>query len=329
MPLLPDPGKRKLFRIDWRRIRNSVQFHNAVMFMVCLVTAVAFWFIMALNDNVTRTFSVKIKLTGVPDSVTFITVPPADLHVTLRDKGTNILRSGIVKNPEIGIAFGDYARDGRLRLTHSDISSLLRVSLGSGIQIASVSLDSLSLPYTTQPGKRVPVDIVASLSPASGYVIQGKPKSLEGGVLVYSTGNESDTIRKAVTRRLAKRDLSKNSVFKVSLEQIPNVRFIPSAVQVEVRVEPLVHKEAYANIEAVNVPEGTSLLLFPNRVPVSFFVPMSRFNDPDVPILVEVDYNETSTTPSSRLPLRIRAHSPKLLNVSLQADSVEYTVVRH
>ncbi len=315
-------------RNEWKRIRTSSRFHNFMMFLIFVAIAAVFWFILALNDSVTETFQVRLNIQNVPDSVTFITDPPADLHVTLRDKGTNILRSGVVKHPTVNLNFRDYAHEGVFRLSAADMTAELKADLGVS-QITAASIDSLRLYYTTQPGKRVPVMVQSDVTASSGNIISGAPVSLTRFVNVYSYRDEVDTVHSVLTQRLVKKDLSQTSEFDVKLKPIQGVKIVPSQVKVRVPVEPLVHKETYVEVDVENLPAGASLLLFPNRVPVSFYVPMSRFNNENVPMHVVVDYNDTHRTRGSRIPVRVRDHAPGLINVELKTDSVEYTLVRH
>ena len=315
-------------RNEWKRIRTSSRFHNFMMFLIFVAIAAVFWFILALNDSVTETFQVRLNIQNVPDSVTFITDPPADLHVTLRDKGTNILRIVVVKHPTVNLNFRDYAHEGVFRLSAADMTAELKADLGVS-QITAASIDSLRLYYTTQPGKRVPVMVQSDVSASSGNIISGAPVSLTRFVNVYSYRDEVDTVHSVLTQRLVKKDLSQTSEFDVKLKPIQGVKIVPSQVKVRVPVEPLVHKETYVEVDVENLPAGASLLLFPNRVPVSFYVPMSRFNNENVPMHVVVDYNDTHRTRGSRIPVRVRDHAPGLINVELKTDSVEYTLVRH
>lgn len=316
-------------RDEWRRARGSERFRNVVLFLIFVAIAAVFWFIIALNDNVTETFRVKVNIANVPDSVTFITDPPLDMHVTLRDKGTNILRSGVVKKPEVTLNFRDYAHDGIFRLSASDLNAELKADLGGVASISSTSIDSLRLYYTTSPGKRVPVVVDADVSAASGYLIQGSPVSVTKFVRIYSYRDEIDTVNLVRTKKLVKKHLSQTSEFQIALKPISHVKIIPSKVNVKVNVEPLVHKEAFVTVDVINAPSDVNLLLFPNRVPVSFYVPMSHFSDENYHIVVQADYNEIKATNTSRVPVRIVRHAPRLFNVELKADSVEYTLVKH
>ncbi len=313
----------------WRRFKSSSRFHNALMFLVFVAVATVFWFVIAINDSITETFRVKIVFRNVPDSVTFINDPPVEIHVTVRDKGTNILRSGVIKNPQVDFNFTDYARDGVLRITRADLTAELKSDLGGAAQITSTSIDSLRVFYTDQPGKRVPVIVNANVSAASGFIISAMPVPLTRSVRVFSYGDEIDTVTTVRTQMLTRNGLSQTSVFDVKLQSLAHVKIVPSVVKVQVPVEPLVHKEAYVPVEVENLPSNESLLLFPNKVPVSFYVPMSRFNDESFPMKVTANYLETKHTGGSKISVNLAAHAPVLINVELKVDSVDYTIVKH
>lgn len=321
--------KIRKIKVDWRRLSSSSGFHNALMFIIFVAVAIIFWFILALNDSVTETFRVSLRVINVPDSITFINDPPASFHVTLRDKGTNILRSGVVKNPTMELNFREFAHDGIFHLTQADLIAELKSDIGSGASIASVSLDSLRLYYTSDPGRRVPVEVVSDLSSAAGYIIVGRPVPLTKSVKIFSFRDEIDTIRRVRTQRLARRDLQQTSTFAVKFMPIPNVKIVPSQIDVRVNVEPLVHKEIYVPVETDGVPPGESLLLFPNRVPVSLYVPMSRFNEDVFPITITADYEDVRRNRTRRIAVHLRSHADFLINVELRTDSVEYTLVKH
>ena len=298
------------------------------MFLVFVVIATIFWFITALNESVSQSYEVQFSIRNIPDSVTFITDPPADFHVSLRDKGTNILRSGVFKNPVIDVNFEDYARNGVFRISASDLNAEIKADIGSNASISGISIDSLRLYYTDQPGRRVPIVVQSDLTAASGYVISGSPTPVKGSVLAYSIRDEADTLRRVYTKKVVKKDLSQSIVVTVPIIAPANVKLIPSEIEVRINVEPLVRKETYIRVDVDNLPAGEGLLLFPNSVPVSFYVPMSRFNDDSFPIRVYVDYQDTYKTPGSRIPLYLVDSSGSIINPTLSIDSVEYTLVK-
>lgn len=313
----------------WGGVKASPRFRNICTFLIFVVIAILFWFIMAINDNVTRNLRVSVKVDNIPSAVTFINDPPQYIQVTVRDKGTNILRSGVLRNLGVNINFNDYAHDGTFRLSRNDLMALLRHSLGANIQISSLSTDSLRLHYTDKPGKVVPVIARVDVTASSGNIIAGPPILVEKSVKVYSYGDQSDTVSRVYTEVLTKRNLSQSTTFSAKLQPIPGVKILPPMVRVRIPVEPLVVKEGYAQVETRGVPVGESLLLFPNRVPITYYVPMNRFSETTAPIKVIVDYEDTKATKGNKLPVRIVSWPDYIVSPELKNDSVEYTLVRN
>ncbi|MDE6409892.1 MAG: hypothetical protein K2K81_06580 [Muribaculaceae bacterium] len=309
-------------------MKASKGFHNTVVFLCFVAVSTVFWFILAMNDNVTKTFDVNLKIVNVPDSVTFITDPPESIHVTLRDKGTNLLRVGVVNHPSIYINFRDFASKTYFRFSKNDLDAALKATFGSSAQIGSVSIDSLALRYTTGKGHRVPIVVRADVSASAGNVITGLPEPMERVVRVFSVSTNIDTLSRVYTEPIVKRNLSETTDVEIPLVPMPGVKMVPSKIKVRITVDPLVKKDALATVRAVNVPGGMSLLLFPAVVPVSYYVPMSHFNDEDVPIRVTVNYEDIERTPVSRLPLSITATENYVASPHLEQSDVEYTLVR-
>lgn len=321
---------QKLNRIKakWRGMRASTGFHNSVLFLAFVAVATVFWFVMTLNDSVTRTCDIELKIQDVPDSVTFINDPPATFHVTIRDKGTSLLRSGLFGHPKMGLNFRDYADKGLFRVSKSEVTATVKHTFGSNAQIIGISLDSLYLHYTTQQGRRVPIVVVEDLTAVPGMVISDGAIPLERSALLYSYEDKLDTITRVYTQPIIRRNLDATTEVTVQLQPIPAVKIVPSSVKVKIPVEPLVRKEELVTVTAANVPPGESLLLFPNRVEVSYYVPMSIFNANVVPVEVAVDYNDIYRYSGSKLPVRIHGFEEYVESPKLHTDSVEYTLVK-
>ena len=139
-----------------------------------------------------------------------------------------------------------------------------------------------------------------------------------------------DTIHAVRTQLITLKDLTETTTVTVNLHKIKDARVVPSTVDVTVPVEPLVRKEAMITITPVNVPAGKSLLLFPSKVPVDYYVAMSRLGDDDDPsIELQVDYYGILESRNGKLRVRVVSYPDRLQNLSLKTDSVEYTIVKN
>lgn len=310
-------------------MRNTAGFKNAMLFLVFVIVSAAFWFILTLNDSVQDHFNVNLKIVNRPDTVTFISDVPDKIHVSVNDKGTNLWRNGYLKHPTVNIDFKEYSTDGVLRFSYNDLITSLRDIFGGTAQVTSVSLDSLQLFYTTQPGKKVPVLVNCQVYPASGTTLEGSVKASPGSVYIYGDKEQLDTIHFVKTENITLRNLSETTDLEVKLQKIKATRTIPANVTLTVPIEPLVRKHAMVTVESVNVPEGEELLLFPSKVPVEYYVAMSRLNDDeDNNIHLIVDYDKIKNAKNGKLLVETQKYPERLKNLTLGNDSVEFAVIK-
>ena len=311
-----------------RRLRNSRGFHNTIVFLGFVVIAAIFWIVMAMNDSAQGDFLMRVQVENVPDSVTFIQEPPQTIHVAVRDRGTSLFRAGGFREPELKLNFRDFAQNGYFRLTPSDLDASIKAVFGKSASILSVSVDSLRLAFTTSKGKMVPVVVNAQIEAAPGNIVVGTAELQPSRVRIYGPQSILDTVNRVFAERVVMNNLKESGMTTTDIIQIPGTRTIPARVTVSAKAEPLVRKETEVPIKAINVPDGISLMLFPARAKVSYYVPMSRFSDEVTDISVIVDYNSVSTSRSLKLPIYIGNVPSVLQNPDLNVDSVEYSVVR-
>lgn len=316
--------------IWWKRVKTTSRFRSFLLYIAFVTIAAIFWFVFALNDSVQQSFDVSVRLKDVPDSITFISDIPDRVHVSVRDKGTGLLRNAVLKHPTIEIDFKEYAvpTESAMSLSRSDIAAMMKKAFGASAQIVSVSLDSLRLLYTDKPGKRVPIVVQSDVTAASGYVIGDRPRLSQGYTIIYGPTEVLDTITRVYTDRIVRRRLSEPTTVEAKLKPVAGARLIPSKVGVTIPVEPLVNKRQMVGVSVINIHDGGSVLLFPQKVEVSYYVPMSSFNEEQTGIEVVADYSSRGAGLSGRIPVRIQRAPKECVNLSLQTDSLEYTVVR-
>ena len=318
-----------ILRQRWRTLRDTARFHDAVLFLIFVGISTLFWVILALNDNAQDSFNVRVSITNVPDSVTFISDIPEKFHVGVSDKGTTLWRNHY-RHPTLSINFRNYSDKGILMFSKADMESALKGIFGTSSTITSSSLDSLRLVYTTNKGKRVPIMISSNITPASGSIIEGNLQPSPSNVYVFGEPSVLDTIHAVQSDLITLKDLTETTTVKAYLKKIRNARVVPSVIEVTVPVEPLVKKEAMISLSAVNVPKGKEMLLFPSKVPVDYYVAMSRLNDNDDPsIELQVDYRGILESNNGKLRVRVVSYPERLQNLSLKTDSVEYTIVQN
>lgn len=313
----------------WNTIRNSSKFRSVLTFLIFVGTAALFWLILTLNDSVESSVMVNVRITNKPDSVTFISDVPKHIHVEVRDKGSNLMRTSWLHSPTVNLDFRVLAEGNQLICSRSDMMVALKEAFGGNASILSSSVDSLRLTFTRRPGKPVPVVVSVQARAKAGFVVCGAPKANPPRVVAYGPREILDTLTRVFTKSYVETDLEESRSFTSELKSIRGVRLIPSSVTVNINVEPLVVKEEVIPVVATNVPVGESLLLFPSKARVSYYVPMSQFSDDERQVRVIADYEEIASHKGERIPLHIEVVEGKnAVRPKLHTDSVEYTLVR-
>lgn len=285
---------------------------------------------MALNDSVQTNVQVKVRIANKPDSVTFISDVPKTIHVEVADKGTGLMRVAWLHRPTVNLSFPELAADGQFVCSRTDMMAALKTAFGGGAVIISSSLDSLRLTYTDRPGKSVPVQVSLDASAKAGFVVYGSPKATPQRVTVFGPREILDTLTRVFTKTYVEQNLSESRDFTAELSPIRGARIIPAKVGVKINVEPLVVKEEMISVLPENVPSGENLLLFPSKVHVAYYVPMSEFSSDQTSVRVVADYQDVSTHRSARLPLRVElTEGSKAVRPTLHSDSVEYTLIKN
>ncbi len=311
----------------WGRIVSSKRFHDFWLFIPFLVVAAVFWFIIALDDEMMNEYEVGIEIEHVPDSVTFITDPPAAIRVNVRDKGTMLVRRFFMSRPVVRIDFRTYASNGMLRISRTSLQQFLHNLFGNSVTVLATDPDSVCLPYTTSPAREVPIRVVADVSPAIGKVVGPKFMISPATVKVYSRSSVIDTLQCVYTVPIVRRDVEDPLKVEVNLRSIPGCRIEPPTVTVNIPVEPLENRKAMVDVKIENLPRGRSLMVYPRKVEVAYLAPISARDVDARNFVVVADYNDVARYVSNYIPVRLQTIPDNVVSANLLTDSVEYSVL--
>lgn len=311
------------------RIKNvlrSQRGRDILVFLVFLLISAILWSIQTLNQEDQFDVRMPVKMTNVPDSVTIITTPPQTISVSLRAKGTDIIKQSLGNPPSFDIDFRAFKTRNSVILKNVDVKAVARAAYG-GATILSASPDSINLAFTNRRGvpMRVKLDYQVSAGPQSS--IAGRPIIACDTTLVYSTGRIPSKTGYISTEPIRLTDLNVTTTIRARLIAPPNCRVIPDSVDVTFNVERLISKTRKVVIEPVNVPAGVKLITFPAQADVFYMVPTSIYNNSDPHFRVLADYN-TISPKSGKIKLKLRDVPGNLQNVHLSADSAEYIIER-
>lgn len=264
--------------------------HQAGVFLIFVGISAVLWIVTTLNEEVQRHIDCTVRITNVPDSVTFISNPPGVVEVRVRGRGTHMLRNLFGSKPVLDIDFRKYGHDDRFSLSNRDLVQIVQNSIGDERLVQDLSPDSISVPYTTSPPLRLPVKVAVTATTRPNVTLFGHIRANIDSVNVYALGHVASKITYISTAEMHLNDLAASTTFPVRLMVPPGCRVVPETVDVTVNVEPMVTETRMLPIEPVNVPGHVRVLLAPEQVSVSYRMPRSQRNQlPDVRVIADFE----------------------------------------
>lgn len=301
---------------------------DSLMFLLFVAISAVLWLVLSLNEEEQFDVRLPMKITHVPDSVTLISPGPEALNVSLRARGTQVIKMLAGAMPTVSIDFRAYRSNGMLHLNATELKALARTTAG-GSQVSVVYPDSLSIPYTTHPGFIMPVNIDYKVTTGPQSALNGRPRISADSVKVFMAPGLAlpDNYNAVTTEPIRLTGLSDSETRRVRLLGPSGSRIIPDSIDVSFDVEPLIFKSRKVVIEPVNVPEGTKLITFPAQIDVFYMVPMSAYVKSDPHFRIVADYRRIDhNNPSKMMKLTLRDVPSNLQNVHLSVDSAEYII---
>ena len=308
---------------------SSSKGRDIILYLIFVAVAFVFWAILALNNQIQNNFHVKFEIADIPRNVTIINDYPKDFNVTVKNDGYALIKFLFQDDIEISVPFKDFVKGkDYLYISKKDIVDLLISNFGIGSNIISLDPEEIRVKFTTLPGKKVPVEVAGDFSANFQYVINGKVRMIPDSVTIYSDATHLNTIERAFSEKVVRRNLTDSLYLKVSMEKMSDVRIVPDSIDIMIPVEPLVTKHSNVAVSIENVPDNMKLVVFPAMVRISYLIPMSMYDAPLSPdVKAFVDYKDI-TSDKDKLPVKLGDAPAYYNNIQLLEDSVEYIIER-
>lgn len=318
--------KRIIIKIkDFLLGRKNREF---LIFLFFFALSAVFWLLQTLNETFETEVVVPLKLNNVPSNLIITSDLPDELHVTVQDKGS-ILMKYLYGQPLIPVTvdyknydFGGMA--GRVQVQEAEVRRAIAAQLFSSTRIQSIKPDTLEFFYNRGLKKKVPVLISGVIEPAQQYYLRhvvAKPDS----VVVFAPSSILDTLQAAYTQNFYQAGLVESKNLQIPVRPIRGAKFIPDVLDVQIDVDIYTEKTVEVPIVGVNFPADKDLRTFPSKVKVTFKVGSKSYKSitADDFVLV-ISYEELINNESSKIPLHLKSIPEGVSSVRIHPSEVDY-----
>ena len=317
----------------WVRIRNIFfgrKSHEFFVFLFFFVVSAGFWLLQTLNETFETEISVPLNLKNVPEDVHVTTGLPSQIHVSIRDRGTTLLRfyRYTVQNA-IDVDFEKYdagLTNARVLVPVPDVQRMIQSQLGVSSRIISVRPDTLEFYYNRGISKILPVKICGNISASPQNYIQSMSFS-EDSVTVYAPNSVLDTMQYAYTQAVNLLDLKENVVQNISFKRMKGVEYIPNKVEMTVHVGYYAEKTVEVPVIGLNFPGDKELRTFPSRAKVTFRVESGQYQRITADnFVLAITYEELLQNPSDKYRLHLKSLPEGVTNARISPQEVDYLI---
>ncbi len=319
----------------WVRIRNiffGKKSHEFFVFLFFLFVSAGFWLLQTLNESFETEISVPLTLKNVPEKVHITTELPSEIHITIRDRGTTLLRffRYTVQNA-IEVDFEKYdagLTNARVQVPLTDLQRLIQSQLGVTSRIISVRPDTLEYYYNRGVPKQLPVKVCGSIGASPQNYIQSVNLS-EDSVMVYAPGNVLDTMQYAYTQAVNLLGLKENYTQNISFRRMKGVEYLPNKVEMTALVGYYAEKTVEVPIIGLNFPGDQELRTFPSKAKVTFRVESGRYQRITADnFVLAVTYEELLQNPSDKYRLHLKSLPEGVTNARISPQEIDYLIER-
>ena len=317
----------------WVRIRNAFfgkKSHEFFVFLFFFVVSSGFWLLQTLDETFETEISVPLELKNVPEKVHITTKLPSQIHVTIRDRGTTLLRfvRYSVQNT-IEVDFEKYdagLTTARVQIPIVDIQRLIQSQLGVSSHIITIRPDTLEYYYNRGVARQLPVMVCGSISASPQNYIQSINLS-EDSIMVYAPISVLDTMQYAYTQVVNLSGLKENLTQNVQFCRMKGVEYVPNQVEVTALVGYYAEKTVEVPIVGVNFPGDKELRTFPSKAKVTFRVESGRYQRVTAEnFVLAVTYEELLQNISDKYRLHLKSLPEGVTNARISPLEVDYLI---
>lgn len=299
-----------------------------LIFLFFLALSSVFWIFQTLNETYEEDFQVPLELRNVPSNVVITTDLPENLHILLRDKGSQLLAYRYTRQfKPVVVDYNTYSNpSGHVSILGNELQRQIAAQLLPGTQTLGLKPDTLDFYYNFGQFKRVPIRPLGEVRAGRLYSL-AKTVYSEDSVTVYASREQLDTITAAYLQPFNLRNLTDTTHVKSNFVKVKGAKFVPAQIGVTFCIDRLVEKTIQVPVQQVNFPASKQLRTFPATVKVTFQVGMGLYRKiTSENFVLVVNYEDLLKNKSTYCHLSLKTIPEGVSHVRISPQDVEYVI---
>jgi hypothetical protein len=320
-----------------RMFRKMVN-REFLTYVVFLLIAIMIWFFHMLSKEHTADLRFRTSFTDTPADKVLLEAPDKYMFLTVTAQGFTLLKykMGMVFHPiSISANYRMLKKDyhhlqGEYYILSSSIVQDVKRQLGEDINLVHIAPDTLKFLFGETVKKKVPVKVQAQFQFEKEFLSTGALSVHPEKITV--SGPEALVDALHYVHSVTKTYKNLKDTLKATIALLPpaeHLAYDTREVEIMLPVERHTETSLSVVIEAINLPDGYDMKIFPGTATITCMVPISRFDrlQPNM-FRIAVDYdavtNSAESSPKAKVSL-IKAPS-YVSDIRFHPQNVDFIV---
>ncbi len=299
------------------------------VFLIFVLIAFVFWFLIALSKEYTTVIDYPVKYTSFPKDKILIQELPDDFNLQITGNGFDLLKyefTGFIF-PYI-IDYEEISNHSQLNYFSFQTNTLLndmRRKFPSNIKLQDIFPKTLVFSFSTVVEKKIAVEADIEYRLAKQYVVADSVVISPEYVIAKGPKAIIDTMTVAKTEKYDFKIIDKPIKKMLSLKENKLVTFSKDKILFFLNVQQFTEATINIPIEMKGIPDTLSVNFLPDKIAVKYKVTVNHFNE----ILPEqfkviADYIDAFNTNDTKIPIYLEHKPEKVFDVSFSPKSVSF-----
>lgn len=286
---------------------TNIERKRFVVFIACLLLAIAGWLFQALNNKYVYTAKTVLVYKNFPQKKAFHPLQSDTVDLQVEGTGWQLLFARLRVNPQ-SITISLDKLNNRDYILFSEQLYSVNKQLETSQKIISVRPDTLYFDFSKRTVKRVPVKLVSNFGLTPQYGVSDDIEITPNYVTVSGPQQDIEHINDWSTDTLNLQHLQNTTITRVAMTQnkLKNVNIFPSSVEIKVPVDEFTEKTVEVPLKVTNNSDYYTIKLYPKKVKVTFLVALSSYQQVNEDFIeASVDVNEWKQLQHARLSVKL------------------------
>lgn len=293
---------------------------------MCIAVSTAIWFLIALSKDYKTYIDFPVTYVNAPDDQVIINELPDRIAIEVSSHGFGLLSYSWFSSKTIAVDLSGLKTKTRGENTHQYVVTKDLVNRFSEQFDGAVVLhndriypDTIHVLLSDTITKKVAVELDLDLSFQDQYNLSDDIQYFPTAVYIHGPRSVLDTMTMLKTQHIKKLGLNESASFTVGFalsNELKDVEFDQPEVLVKIPVDLFTERSQKVGVQALNVPDGYEVRLFPDSIEVQYLVGLKSYSTIDRHMFSAVVELPDTSELTNNMRLRVRLlETPEFVDV--------------